>query len=652
MKKLFTSITIVLLTATLWAQSPLKLSYQAVIRDAGGKLVINQAVGIRISLLQGSATGTEVYNEIYNPNRQTNANGLVTIEIGNGVALTGTFSTINWANGPYFIKTETDPSGGANYTIIGTSQLLSVPYALYAKTAESISGGITEVDPLFSVSAAKKIKASDTVRWSNKLSSYNEVDPLFGASVAKGIKVSDTTRWSNKLNSYTETDPIFNASLAKGIKTSDTAKWNAKSNFSGSYTDLKNKPTLLDNATIVSTSGDQAISGNKTFFNDLTINSLTVGKGKGDNYYNTALGSNALTSNITGSYNTANGYAALYYTSTGSNNTANGYYSLVYNTTGYSNTAVGNLSLSANTTGNANTANGNSALYHNTTGGSNTAVGFYSLGSNVSGNNNTVIGSYADVGSGTLYNATAIGAQTVVDASNKIRIGNNDITVIEGKVAFTSLSDRRVKKNIKDISSGLDFILKLRPVEYQMKRGDDKINFGFIAQDIETLIGANNSLLTIGADTAHTLGLRYSDFIAPLVKAIQEQQKLIAELSKQNIELKDNVADLKSVVGTLQGMQQPFKIAIVTGDADANGITLQCSAFPNPMSENLTLKINGELSQPYIAYLYDIHGKLLETQKVEANETSIGMKNFDQAVYFLKVILNNEEIKIFKIIKN
>jgi hypothetical protein len=197
MKKLFTLfISFLICIAMLRAQSPQKMSYQAVVRDAAGKLVVNQGVGIRISILQGSATGTEVFKEIYNPNYQTNTNGLVTLEIGSGLSLTGTFAGINWANGPYFIKTEIDPTGGTNYTVVGTSQLLSVPFALYAKTADSISGGIVETDPLFRSSVAKTIKASDTTRWGKKLSNYTETDPLFSASVAKGIKTSDTAKWN------------------------------------------------------------------------------------------------------------------------------------------------------------------------------------------------------------------------------------------------------------------------------------------------------------------------------------------------------------------------------------------------------------------------------------------------------------------------
>ena len=133
MKKSMAIIVVLLFTAATWAQSPQKMSYQAVIRNNSNTLITSTSVGMRVSILQGSATGTEVFKEIFNPNPQTNANGLVTIEIGAGIPLTGTFASINWANGPYYIKIETDPTGGTNYSaIVGTSQLLSVPYALFS----------------------------------------------------------------------------------------------------------------------------------------------------------------------------------------------------------------------------------------------------------------------------------------------------------------------------------------------------------------------------------------------------------------------------------------------------------------------------------------------------------------------------------------
>jgi hypothetical protein len=117
------------------AQAPEKMSYKAVVRDGSNNLVISTVIGMQISILQGSASGLAVYVETQTPT--TNANGLASIEIGGGAIVSGNFTNINWANGPYFIKTETDPLGSTNYTITGTSQLLSVPFALYATNSGS-----------------------------------------------------------------------------------------------------------------------------------------------------------------------------------------------------------------------------------------------------------------------------------------------------------------------------------------------------------------------------------------------------------------------------------------------------------------------------------------------------------------------------------
>ena len=139
MKKLYTIIAVILLTASSFAQAPDKMSYQAVIRDASGSLISNQSVGIQLSIMQTTAGGTAVYVETQTPT--TNANGLLSLEIGTGTVVTGNFSTIDWSADSYFIKTETDPAGGSSYSITGTSQLLSVPYALYAKTSGAVAGG-------------------------------------------------------------------------------------------------------------------------------------------------------------------------------------------------------------------------------------------------------------------------------------------------------------------------------------------------------------------------------------------------------------------------------------------------------------------------------------------------------------------------------
>ena len=119
-----------LINSSIFAQAPQKMSYQAVIRNSNDSLLISTPVGMRISLVQGAPTGTVVFSETQTAT--TNANGLVSLQIGMGTAVIGTFADIDWAAGPYYVKTETDLAGGTNYTIISSNELLSVPYALFS----------------------------------------------------------------------------------------------------------------------------------------------------------------------------------------------------------------------------------------------------------------------------------------------------------------------------------------------------------------------------------------------------------------------------------------------------------------------------------------------------------------------------------------
>lgn len=145
MKQLLILAIILLSNIYILGQSPSKFSYQAIIRNSNNTLVSNQTIGLQISLLQGSANGTLVYSETQTPS--SNSNGLISLEIGNGIVSSGDINIINWENGPYFIQTEVDPTGGNSYTINGTTQLLSVPYALHSKTASSsINDKVNDAD--------------------------------------------------------------------------------------------------------------------------------------------------------------------------------------------------------------------------------------------------------------------------------------------------------------------------------------------------------------------------------------------------------------------------------------------------------------------------------------------------------------------------
>lgn len=141
MKKIVQTLVAMLIGIQLYSQVPQKMSYQAVVRNSNNQLVSNGAIGMRVSILKGSSSGSVVYAEVYNPNPTTNVNGLVSLEIGTGIPITGNFASIDWANGPYFIRTETDPTGATNYSIIGEKEFLSVPYALHAANSTNYTEG-------------------------------------------------------------------------------------------------------------------------------------------------------------------------------------------------------------------------------------------------------------------------------------------------------------------------------------------------------------------------------------------------------------------------------------------------------------------------------------------------------------------------------
>ncbi|HNU78823.1 MAG TPA: hypothetical protein PKM75_10705, partial [Prolixibacteraceae bacterium] len=140
MKKLFFVFTMMTVAWTLSAQAPQALNYQAVARDASGNVLADQLVSFRISILSGSSTGSAVYSEVHT-GKVTNGFGLVQLAIGQGTPVTGAFHSVTWNSGMYYVKVEMDPAGGSAYQHMGTSQLLSVPYALHAKNVEIEADG-------------------------------------------------------------------------------------------------------------------------------------------------------------------------------------------------------------------------------------------------------------------------------------------------------------------------------------------------------------------------------------------------------------------------------------------------------------------------------------------------------------------------------
>jgi hypothetical protein len=367
-------------------------------------------------------------------------------------------------------------------------------------------------------------------------------------------------------------------------------RWTLHYNSSGSYNialgvvALENNQTGNHNIAI----GYETCAGNSSGYSNIgigsralyhnTVNSNLVAVGDSALYHNgsgatslnhavqnTALGSKALFANTTGSWNTAAGYQALYSNNTGSDNTAFGQYSLQNNTTGRGNTAVGVWGIRAVTTGSDNTA-----------------IGAYAgLGGNY--NQATFIGRSVNPTTSNLTNITGIGYDSRPTASNQVRIGNTSVTSIGGNAGWTNFSDGGFKSDVSDDVAGLEFILRLRPVSYNLdvhrlaaelgedlihdeegnksmetpdeftlKSRDEKsaIRFtGFIAQEVETTVnelGVAFSGVDAPANKSSYYGLRYADFVVPLVRAVQEQQAQIEALSPEGIDaLREELSELR-----------------------------------------------------------------------------------------------------------
>lgn len=244
---------------------PKTMSYQAIIRNGSQGLVVNGTISVRISIIKGSEFGNPVYVEAHNA--RTNGNGLVTLQIGGGTSLFGVYDSVQWSSGPYFLRTETDPLGGTEYSITSVSQILSIPYALYSLKAVHADSVMHELDPLFSSSIASGITSQDTVQWNAKLDT--EVDPMFEASPAFMLTEDMMFRWDSAI--VKETDPIFKASPSSTITDTMVKRWDSSIvvekdplfiAWDKDYSDLINKPTTDGSETKIQAGRNISISGN------------------------------------------------------------------------------------------------------------------------------------------------------------------------------------------------------------------------------------------------------------------------------------------------------------------------------------------------------------------------------------------------------
>ncbi|MBC7774433.1 MAG: tail fiber domain-containing protein [Phycisphaerae bacterium] len=406
-------------------------------------------------------------------------------------------------------------------------------------------------------------------------------------------------------------------------------------------------------------------------FGNYALNSNTTGGN------NTAMGRDALRLNTTGGDNTAIGTASLAKNTTGIWNTALGNGALYSSTTSSSNTALGDLALTANLTGGANTGVGEDALRRNTTGAGNTALGENALNFNITGSNNTGLGRSTSIVN--FSNATAIGYTATANANNKIRLGNATITSLESQVNLTVTSDRRFKKDFREDVSGLDFIMRLRPVTYHYDihalndfygvteriradaskgsekqkdvakeladldasaRAAEQVRYtGFVAQEVEEAaaeVGYDFSGVYKPQNERDNYGLRYAEFTVPIVKAVQEQQLIIEKQGRQIAELQEMVQAL--LAGTSSERE-----------AEKSSVSAPFALSPNPSTGAITLTFVLRNDATVNISIFDPSGRLMLSEPLGllaagSNHHNLDLQKLPNGTYFVYMVLDGHPI--------
>jgi trimeric autotransporter adhesin len=488
------------------SQVPDLFKYQSVARNTGGQTLVNSPVGIRLSIVENSMTGNVIYTEEHSV--ITNDFGLFNLSVGGGSVVLGDFSTIDWGNSTKYLEIEADFAGGTNYSAMGTSQLLSVPYALYAKNSGN---------PLLPDGS----EAGNTVFW-------------------------DGNQW------ITNNSNLFNAGSFVGVGTTNPSQ---QLHVNGNITIPSDSAYMINNVAVVRTKGVDNTQLGQLAGANLTFGQSNLFAGTNSGFFNTVgsqnvfLGVEAGRGNLDGMMNSFLGRRAGYLNVNGDENTFVGAFSGQNNTSGDHNSFLGVTTGNSNTTGNENTFLGAHAGYYNTNGSFNTYIGNFAGQFTTSGTNNVFIGFNSDANLSTISNAIAIGSGSMITQSNSVVIGNSAMTSIGGQVGWSTFSDRRLKHNIQPESLGLDFILKLSPVRYKYTASEQQNKFysGLIAQDVEAVLkelDVDFSGIDRPSNDSSYYSIRYGEFVIPLINAIQEQQQLIQELQEKNIMLTQSLERL------------------------------------------------------------------------------------------------------------
>jgi hypothetical protein len=545
MKKLFTLLALIVIT-TINGQAPQGFNYQATVRNNAGQLLLNQIVLVKFNVLLNSATGTVVYSETQTAN--TDDLGHINLVVGQGTAATGTFSTINWGSGSYYLGIELNT--GSGYVVMGTTQLMSVPYALYAQNSGSAAANQNIQQVLDAGNVANK---TVTVPEDASLK-INTIGGSTSGSFYYGIKSQiDGTNGNNRAilagsNGVSLGTNTAIASYASNAATNTSIyarAYNATTGSNYGVVAYANGTTGYDN---------RAVQGTADGVNTVNRNYGTIGIATNSNNLNTGL--------LGYTYGTTADNYGVWGVATDA-------------ITSNDNRGVMGYAINATPTGNnygiAGWAKDSQVL--------NIAVGAYSeLGSTASGTNFGVSARASSITTaGTNY---GVYSEASNGATNYAGFFNGNVTITG---TFVQPSDRKLKKEIKPFASALDKINALSPVTYYYKNEKESginlptnLQYGFIAQDLETVFPelVTNQVLNLAStgnagnkkasinpegkafDSENTnaaatpiekntkeefKGINYTGLISVLTQAIKEQQVMIEDLKKQNKSLSTRI---------------------------------------------------------------------------------------------------------------
>lgn len=538
MRKSFISTVILLLSTQIHAQAPQKMSYQSVIRNTSNVLLSNTNVGIQVSILQGSPSGLASYIERHTTT--SNQNGLTSIEIGDGTVIAGNFSDIDWSNGPYYIKTETDPNGGTTYSISATTQLLSVPYALYAENSGSSIPGPQGPAGATGPQGPQGPAGADqqTLSFSGTTLSISG-----GNNVNLNSLLNDAdSNPSNEIQSLTLVGSTLSISSGNSVTLPSGGTLDQSYDFGGSG--LGRSITADAGAVQINNTGSNAIG--------LEVNSAVNN-------------STAVLANISGvgvgfraeSSNAANTFAAIQANSNSSNanNSA-----ILGNNSGAGYGISGQIPSTATGTaavyGSNLRANGGSGVqgigFNGVVGQSQNAQGYGLYGVN----SNAASGTAPFLGIGTY----GLGFHGIYGQTTNTTLGWAGYFTADLGVEGTGYSlggwqlasDRRLKSNIQPIGSALEKINQINGVHYTITTKSKSIDgeikysskeqYGVIAQDVEKvfpeMIKEKAIFINAGDETQYKT-VDYIQLVPVLLEAIKELQSEVETLKAEVETLKE-----------------------------------------------------------------------------------------------------------------